>query len=98
MSNDEERVSVQKAYRSRMGGLSAILGLITLASAVMVGVISFTVFNPPDWARFGVFALFGVGFLGSLFLGALGLRNPRRAWAIVGLATLARPFRYSRFG
>lgn len=89
MINTDDKTQSQLANRSRLGLLSAILGLIALASAAMLGVISFTPFNPPDWARFGTAALFVVGFLGSGILGVLSLRSRRRVWAVVGLVLFA---------
>ncbi len=85
----EDRPQSQPANRFLLGILSAIFGFLALASAAMIGIISFTPFNPPDWARFSTFALFGVGFLGSAIFGALSLRGRGRVWAVVGLALIA---------
>jgi hypothetical protein len=53
-------------------------GLLALAFLIVVGFISFTSFNPPDWFRIGSSVLSLVSLAGGIGAGVVGLRTPRR--------------------
>jgi hypothetical protein len=62
-------------------------GLLALVSLTVVGFISFTSFNPPDWFRIGSSVLLLVSLAGGIGAGVVGLRTPRRWWALLGIAS-----------
>lgn len=74
------------AGAGRAGVLSAAAGSIAVASATFIGVTSFTSFNPPDWVRPPLMLAFPLALVIAVLLGIAGLRRPRRAWSIIGLA------------
>lgn len=69
---------------NRVGALSAVLGALGFASLVWAWLLT-TSIDPPAWVRVPGLVLLPFGSLGSLGLGVIGLLEPPRRWAAVGL-------------
>lgn len=69
-----------------LGSASVVTGIAAVASAVFLGVTSFTAYDPPEWARIaGVLVLLG-SLVAAGVSGALGLGGRQRRAAVVGLS------------
>ncbi len=76
---------------SRLWGiLSFLFALATAASVAMIGVTSFTAFNPPGWLRVTTMAPLPAVLVLAAGFGIVALRRSAgRVWAIAGLSLAA---------
>lgn len=69
-------------------GITALtLALVAAASVTMIGLTSFTSFNPPNWLRIATMVPLPFALLISVFSAVAGLRNGSRRGLM--LATIA---------
>jgi hypothetical protein len=84
---DTNTASRLNGRASLLGVLSFVFGVITALSVGMIGVTSFTSFNPPDWLRIATMAPLPLALIAGVGFGVSGLlRRSGRGWAVAGLA------------
>jgi hypothetical protein len=69
-----------------LGVLGATSGFVSIVAVAVIGVTSFTAFDPPEWVRLGTLALFAISWLASVIMDVLGFRASNRTAAIAGFA------------
>jgi hypothetical protein len=68
------------------GLLSFLFAIATVGSVAMLGVTSFTAFNPPGWLRIATMAPLPLLVILSVGFGIAGFRSGSgRGWAMTGL-------------
>lgn len=78
--------SIENKRESLVGILALVAAVIAAASTAIIGLTSFTNFNPPNWLRIITMAPLPFAILLSLGFGIAGLtKKPGRAWAVAGL-------------
>lgn len=71
---------------SLQGVLCFLFAVVTLVSVAMIGLTSFTNFNPPDWVRIASMAPLPFALIASVGFGLAGYKKEsNRAWAKAGL-------------
>jgi hypothetical protein len=83
-----DHIGVDRPSQSNIDhfGLLILSGVVAAGSAVMIGLTSFTLFNPPGWLRIITMAPFPVAIISSVVFGLVGLRGGSgRVWSIIGL-------------
>lgn len=82
--------SITNQHHSLQGLLSVIFGIATAGSTAMIGVTSFTSFDPPGWLRIATMAPLPFLIILAVGFGIRGIkRNSGRVWSIAGLVLTA---------
>lgn len=85
-----EAAPIPNERKSPLAILSFILAAAGAGSAAMIGLTSFTTFNPPDWLRILTMAPLPFLMLLTVVFGVMSLKaGTGRGWAIAGLVIVA---------
>lgn len=87
---DTNKLASVKTRRFNSGVVAFLAGVVALGSIAMIGITSFTAFNPPGWLRIVTMAPFPFALILAIGLGIDGLKRlSSRAAAIAGLVLAA---------